>query len=91
MGWIKEDKKEKETKELENLQKPVEPDVEYNLTQKLIVRSIEYQNVIMKDIKSLNENAAIIKFRAGWIILFLVLIFILGIMIFGKLWALVEY
>jgi hypothetical protein len=45
----------------------------------------------MKDIKSLNENAAIIKFRAGWIILFLVLIFILGIMIFGKLWALEQY
>jgi flagellar biosynthesis/type III secretory pathway M-ring protein FliF/YscJ len=81
MGWIKDDKKEKETKEVEDLQKPVEPAVEYNLTQKLIVRSMEFQNVIMKDIKSLKEKADIIKYRAGWIVLFLVLIFIVGILI----------
>jgi flagellar biosynthesis/type III secretory pathway M-ring protein FliF/YscJ len=81
MGWIKDGKKEKETKEVEDLQKPVEPDVEYNLTQKLIVRSMEFQNVIMKDIKKLNDTADTIKHRAGWIVLFLVLIFILGSLI----------
>jgi hypothetical protein len=81
MGPTKDDKKEKEIKEV----KEEIPAVEYNLTQRLILRSNEFQNSLLKEIQHLNDEKGRVKIRASFLFAFVSLLLLMAILIYIRM------
>jgi hypothetical protein len=83
MGKLKDDKKE--TKEVEEMQEPIASAVEHHQTQKLLLRSIEFQNVLLKEIQHLNDETDKVKIRASFLVAFAALLLLMLVLIYIRM------